>query len=249
MVLGVGHKSRRVYKIWEEECRVPEFVLKVSSYPMVDRDQGFKKDGYRDLGVREYLQLDTTADLLKRRLLGHRLQCGKFEQIKALGGQDGCEEYGSDVLGLYLRAVWSGSGARLAFRNPLTGEDVPTGEAMDRMHRESERGRSAERRGRFRAEMECDAETHRRRRIEQKYRVLEAKMRETGALRPELPLQTSLTQASEDVVGEGRLQDLLAKRGLMSTVLPYRIQTLAPVATGHSSSSIANATGGEWLRR
>ena len=173
VAFDVGRKPRRVYKVWEEG-KVPDFVLEVSSVSTVDRDRGFKRDEYQRLGVREYWQLDTTGELLAKFLVGYRLEGGRFKRIRVVQNRDGREVYRSEVLGLELRSEWIGGGARLVLRDPLVGEDIPTGGSVDRQWQASDAARSAERRRRMRAE-------ERARLAEERYRQLEAALRQATA--------------------------------------------------------------------
>ena len=67
---GVPSYGRRVYRIWEEDGVVPQFVMEVVSRRTRDRDCGFKKGEYLRLGVREYWQLDQTGDFWRHRWRG-----------------------------------------------------------------------------------------------------------------------------------------------------------------------------------
>ena len=174
LAFDVAHKSRRVFKVWEEGGRVPDFVLEVSSVSTVHRDKGFKKNEYRKLGVREYWQLDTVGDLLASHLVGYRRVGRRFDQIGSSGLRGGRLEYRSGVLGLDLRAEPCDGGVKVVFRDPLTGEDIPTGDEVDRRLEESEGLRSAERAGRLRAEARADAAEERAKRAEERCRILES---------------------------------------------------------------------------
>ena len=219
VALDVGHAPRRIYKVWEEG-KVPDFVLEVSSKSTIHRAKGFKLGRYRSLGVREYWHLDTVGDLLQTRLRGYRLVGGRFDERAASGRRDGRREFRSDVLGLRLRAARDTGGAKLAFRDPLTGKDIPTGPAMDRKQRESERSRSAERRGRIRAEKERDlekcsrqqaetefsSERRGKRRAEKRARALEAILRKRGGSQLELDFELSRIEESA-AIGNGSEDD------------------------------------------
>ena len=201
VALDLGHAPRRVYKVWEEG-KVPDFVLEVSSKSTIHRDEGFKLERYRSLGVREYWQLDTVGDLLKTHLSGYRLVGGRFDGVAASGRRDGRREFRSDVLGLRLRAARHAGGAKLAFRDPLTEEDIPTGPAMDRKQRETERSRSAERRGRIRAEKERDSEKRGRRSAERRARAFETMLRKRGVSQLELDFELGRIEESA-AIGNG----------------------------------------------
>ena len=131
VALGVPGHGRRVYKVWEEG-KAPDFVLEVASASTVDRDCGFKKGEYERIGVREYWQLDQTGRLLEEPLLGHRLRRGRYERLGAWGQWQGVLEYRSVKLGLLLRGERRGAGLEVAFRDAQTGDEILTGEAIDR---------------------------------------------------------------------------------------------------------------------
>ena len=138
VALGVPGHGRRVYKVWEEG-KAPDFVLEVASATTVDRDCGFKKGEYERIGVREYWQLDQTGRLLEEPLLGHRLRRGRYERLGAWGQWQGVCEYRSAELGLLLRGERCGQGLTVAFRDARTGDEILTGEAIDRALRDKDR--------------------------------------------------------------------------------------------------------------
>ena len=138
VALGVPGHGRRVYKLWEEG-KAPDFVLEVASATTVHRDCGFKKGEYERIGVREYWQLDQTGHLLDEPLLGHRLRRGRYERLGAWGQWQGVCEYRSVELGLLLRGERRGQGLEVAFRDAQTGDEILTGEAIDRALRDRDR--------------------------------------------------------------------------------------------------------------
>ena len=138
VALGVPGQGRRVYKLWEEG-KAPDFVLEVASATTVHRDCGFKKGEYERIGVREYWQLDQTGRLLEEPLLGHRLRRGRYERLGAWGQWQGVCEYRSTELGLLLRGERRGQGLTVAFRDARTGDEILTGEAIDRALRDRDR--------------------------------------------------------------------------------------------------------------
>ena len=138
VALGVPGHGRRVYKVWEEG-KAPDFVLEVASAATVDRDCGFKKGEYERIGVREYWQLDQTGRLLEEPLLGHRLRRGCYERLGVWGQWQGVCEYRSAELGLLLRGERREEGLTVAFRDARTGDEILTGEAIDRALRDRDR--------------------------------------------------------------------------------------------------------------
>ena len=61
VVLGAANRPRHSYQLWKEP-KGPDFVLEVTSASTQDKDQGPKRETYRELGVREYWQFDPTGD-------------------------------------------------------------------------------------------------------------------------------------------------------------------------------------------
>lgn len=73
VVFGVSNQQRRSYKVWEENNKIPDFVIEITSKSTVSQDQGLKKGLHAFLGVKEYFQYDPTQDYLKPALKGYRL--------------------------------------------------------------------------------------------------------------------------------------------------------------------------------
>ncbi|MGC9506259.1 Uma2 family endonuclease [Baaleninema sp.] len=118
VVFGVEDKQRLSYKVWEENNKLPSFILEITSKSTRSEDQGTKKGLYAYLGIQEYFQYDPTADYLKPSLQGLRLLDGNYFPI--LPQADGSSlVLFSEVLGLELRRLQDGS---FRFYCPETGE-------------------------------------------------------------------------------------------------------------------------------
>jgi Uma2 family endonuclease len=125
VVLGVDKKKRFSYKIWEEQDKMPDFILEITSKSTASQDRGIKKGLYAYLGVKEYFQYDPTADYLRPCLQGFRLMEGNYLPILGQLHGDRLSIY-AETLGLELRLEADG---QMRFYNPKTGEKLlSTGE-------------------------------------------------------------------------------------------------------------------------
>jgi len=100
VALGRPLGKRKTYKVWEEG-KVPDLVVEVTSRKTKNRDQGFKKELYEKLGIREYLQFDPYSEYLRPRFQVCRLENGRFVPVlspESVG-------YASPLLGLTFRVV------------------------------------------------------------------------------------------------------------------------------------------------
>ena len=132
VVFGVPKRTdRRVFKVWEEGGRVPDFVLEVTSRKTRRNDEGQKKDLYERLGVAEYWQFDPTGDYLDPILKGRALADGRYREL-GLERRDGGLCRLSEVLGLDLRL----EAGRLRFFDPKRGEYLLTPEEQQQVNRE-----------------------------------------------------------------------------------------------------------------
>ncbi|WP_439344466.1 Uma2 family endonuclease [Vacuolonema iberomarrocanum] len=102
VVFGVENRQRRIYKVWEEGDRTPNFVLEITSKTTRSKDQGAKKGIYAFLGVEEYYQYDPTGDYLTPHLQGLRLVDGSYVPVPTTTLADGTIAMSSDILGLEL---------------------------------------------------------------------------------------------------------------------------------------------------
>ena len=110
----------------------PDFVLEVASRSTGRRDYTVKREGYAALGVREYWRFDHTGGRYHDApLAGDALIDGEYAPIEIEHKPDGRHWGYSDALGLEL---WWDDG-ELRFRDPETGQYLPTprefGEALE----------------------------------------------------------------------------------------------------------------------
>jgi Uma2 family endonuclease len=126
VVLGVEKKKRPSYKVWDEQNKIPDFVLEITSKSTASEDRGTKKGLYAYLGVKEYFQYDPTADYLKPPLQGFRLVEENYLPIPGRETNDDLSIV-SEVLGLEL---WLDTNGKMRFYSPATGEKLPSPKEM-----------------------------------------------------------------------------------------------------------------------
>ena len=102
VIFGVENKKRRSYKAWEEDGKLPAFVLEITSKTTQENDEEDKPKKYQSLGVLEYFQYDPTGDYLRPQLKGVRLVGNCYQ---AIVGHFSGETFSlhSQTLGLDLR--------------------------------------------------------------------------------------------------------------------------------------------------
>ena len=115
VVMGAANHLRHSYQLWKEP-KGPDFVLEITSASTKDKDQGPKRDVYRELGVREYWQYDPTGDYLEPPLQGLELVRGRYQRLPMDELADGTLRLVSRVLGLEVREEAEG----LRFYDPAT---------------------------------------------------------------------------------------------------------------------------------
>lgn len=115
IALGVGRHPRNSYKIWVEG-RPPDLVVEGLSNKTWRRDVDIKPALYRDLGVREYWQVDPIGRI-REPVVAYRLRHGVYEPI--VPSRPGV--YRSDV----LTAEISYDRAEMDIYNLRTGERIP----------------------------------------------------------------------------------------------------------------------------
>jgi Uma2 family endonuclease len=120
VVLGVEKKQRPSYKIWEEQDKIPDFVIEITSKSTASEDRGTKKGLYAYLGVKEYFQYDPTADYLNPPLQGFRLAEGNYLPIPGHTTPERLSIF-SEVLGLEL---WLEPNGEMRFYSPTIGEKL-----------------------------------------------------------------------------------------------------------------------------
>ena len=103
VVFGVSHRKRRSYKVWQEDNKLPSFILEITSKTTKKQDQENKPKLYASLGVQEYFQYDPTADYLTPQLQGARLVDGVYELLPIQYTSDNIPFIHSQQLGLDLQ--------------------------------------------------------------------------------------------------------------------------------------------------
>ena len=161
------------YKLWEKP--VPGFVLEVLSQDTAKWDLDRKFAIYEAMGVAEYWIHDPHGRWVGAGVRGYRRsEAGTYEEVVPEAGP----RWWSKVLGLELRD----EGGNLRFRDPLTGEDLPT-IAEEADAREAAEGRAErEAHDRQAAEARAAREADARRREAESRRVAEARVAELEAL-------------------------------------------------------------------
>ncbi|WP_445636820.1 hypothetical protein NSTC745_01794 [Nostoc sp. DSM 114161] len=124
VVFGVEKRDRGSYKTWEENDKIPDFVLEITSKTTRSKDQGAKKGIYAFLGVREYFQYDPTGDYLNPRLQGLRLVENNYFPVPTNNLSNDTVSLPSEVLGLELRLEQG----KLRFYDPATDRILLTHE-------------------------------------------------------------------------------------------------------------------------
>ncbi|WP_013323725.1 Uma2 family endonuclease [Gloeothece verrucosa] len=132
VVFGVIKKKRRTYKVWQEDNKIPDFMLEITSKTTVSEDQGTKKGLYAYLGVKEYFQYDPTADYLQLQLQGFRLVDGNYFPLEKNYLDDNNYSIYSEILGLELKL----QDGEMRFYNPMTRQTLLS-------HQETEQARLA----------------------------------------------------------------------------------------------------------
>ena len=134
VVFGVEKKKRLSYKTWEEEGKVPDLVLEITSKSTASEDRGTKRGLYAYLGVKEYFQYDPTADYLKPSLQGFRLIEGNYLPIPEQIHSDRLSVY-SETLGLELSLEANGE---MRFYDPKTGTKLLSPREMEQAKHQAE---------------------------------------------------------------------------------------------------------------
>jgi Uma2 family endonuclease len=144
VVFGVNKEDRVSYTVWEEDGKVPDFVLELISKSTATKDRKENPLIYRDLGVKEYFQFDPSSKFLKpKSLQGVRLENGKYVPIPVSTLADGSLSICSEVLGLDLHLYLD---RRFRFFDPIAKQIL-------RSHSEAERGRNLAEHARDQAEL------------------------------------------------------------------------------------------------
>lgn len=134
VVFGVEKKKRPSYKTWEEENKLPDFILEITSKSTASEDRGTKRGLYAYLGVKEYFQYDPTADYLRPPLQGFRLIEGNYLPILEKQDDNGLSLY-AETLGLELKLEANGE---MRFYDPKIGVKLLSPKEMDMAKRQAE---------------------------------------------------------------------------------------------------------------
>lgn len=134
VVFGVEKKKRLSYKTWEENDKVPDFVLEITSKSTASEDRGIKRGLYAYLGVKEYFQYDPTADYLKPSLQGFRLIEGNYLPILGQSKGDHFSIY-AETLGLEL---WLESNGEMRFYSPQSETKLLSPREMEQAKQQAE---------------------------------------------------------------------------------------------------------------
>jgi Uma2 family endonuclease len=157
VVFGTSKEDRVSYTVWEEDGKVPDFVLEITSKGTVTKDRKQNPLIYRDLGVKEYFQYDPSGGYLKpNSLQGLRLENGKYEPVSILTLPDNTLSLHSEVLGLDLHLFPDKS---FRFYDPIAKQIL-------RSHAEAEHARYQAELERSQAELERSYEQQARREAE-----------------------------------------------------------------------------------
>jgi Uma2 family endonuclease len=140
VVFGVENHNRRSYKVWQENNKLPDFVLEITSKSTVGEDQGTKKGLYAYLGVKEYFQYDPTADYLTPPLQGLRLIEGNYLPIPSNYLASGELSITSQILALELRL----QDGEMRFYNPATGKKLLSYQELEQAKLEAEQAKLEE---------------------------------------------------------------------------------------------------------
>ena len=140
-VFGVEDRVRDSYVVWREG-KPPDFVMEISSNRSWRRDRIEKRAIYEAMGVTEYFIYDPREKFRPPRLIGLRLEQGRYREIPFETMPNGKRGLRSATLGLYARAD---GGGRLRWFDPTSGQYLRTYQEQDRERREAEqRQRAAE---------------------------------------------------------------------------------------------------------
>ena len=129
VVIGVNNPDGIILRngyVISEVGKPPDFVLEVASRSTGRRDYTIKRDGYAAMGVREYWRFDPSGGRFHDAPLGgDRLNDdGEYTPLPITSESESRHWGYSEVLGLEL--WWYDE--ELRFRNPVTGEFLPTPE-------------------------------------------------------------------------------------------------------------------------
>ena len=105
VIFGVSKREYRSYKTWQENNKVPTFVLELTSKSSKKQDEETNPLLYSQLGIQEYFQYDPTDDYLKPQLKGQSLVNGIYQPIAPQTLTDGSITIASQVLAVELKLL------------------------------------------------------------------------------------------------------------------------------------------------
>jgi Uma2 family endonuclease len=188
VIFGVSHRKRRSYKAWQENGKLPSFILEITSYSTRRQDEVEKPQLYSSLGVQEYFQYDPTADYLNPQLKGFHLVEGHYEPLPLESTSEGTQFIRSPMLRLDLQLqvpVQQGLGVvplprELRFYDPQTGLKLLNRQEVEQVREQVERERDLAQQERDLAQQERDLAQQERDRVQQRAERLAAQLREMG---------------------------------------------------------------------
>jgi Uma2 family endonuclease len=150
VVFGTSNEDRVSYTVWEEDGRVPDFVLELTSKGTVTKDRKQNPLIYKSLGVKEYFQYDPSGGSLKpTSLQGVRLVNGKYKPIPILTLPDGTLSLHSETLGLDLHLFPDKS---FRFYDPISSQILRSHAEAEHARYQAELDRAYEQQARREAE-------------------------------------------------------------------------------------------------
>ena len=156
-----------------EQGKPPDFVLEVASETTSERDEGYKRNAYANMGVTEYWRFDNTGDWYETPLAGDALVDGQYQPITIHRTTEGHYRGHSAVLNLDL--CWEEG--QLRFWDPVGQRYLTTGLEERAARREAEVARTEAEAARRGAENRAETERQARLEAEARVRQLEEELR------------------------------------------------------------------------
>jgi Uma2 family endonuclease len=179
VIFGVSSRPRRSYKTWQEDGKLPSFILEITSNTTKNKDEQDKPQLYQRLGVQEYFQYDPTADYLTPQLKGRQLVNGAYEPLPLSQTAEGIPYIASAVLGLDLHLRENPKALGLAplpkalrFYDPQTGVVLPNRQEVEEQLIEAQQERDTAQQERDTAQQERDVAQQKAQRLAQRLREL-----------------------------------------------------------------------------
>jgi Uma2 family endonuclease len=129
VIPGVPQADHRIYKSWENDGKLPTFVIELTSSKTRYEDLGNKRVLYAELGVQEYYIFDPLGDYLDPRLRGYQLIDGELLPLPG-------PRFFSRLLNVELRVV--GDALRFYEMSGDTALPTPAEEREARLAAEAE---------------------------------------------------------------------------------------------------------------